>query len=174
MFAGAPAERVPAYGCTIRIVGVEDESLEVLRGRLRKPPAASNAGTRTSMVGNKRVDSLPERRLRSALHAAGLRYRVDLPIRVPGRRPIRPDIVFTRRRVAVFIDGCFWHGCPEHGSSPRRNSDYWSAKLEVNRRRDIEQTAALADAGWLVVRLWEHESLDASLAAVLARLEEAS
>lgn len=120
------------------------------------------------MVGNRRVNSIPERRLRSALHAAGLRYRVDLPIRLPGRRPIRPDVVFTRRRIAVFVDGCFWHGCPEHGRAPKRNDDYWSAKLETNRRRDLEQTAALEADGWTVVRLWEHEPLDASLAAIEA------
>ncbi len=126
------------------------------------------------MVGNRRVNSVPERRLRSALHAAGLRYRVDLPIRVPGRRPIRPDVVFTRRRVAVFVDGCFWHGCPEHGRAPKRNDDYWGAKLETNRRRDREQTAALEADGWTVVRLWEHEPLDTSLAAIEAAFAAAA
>ncbi len=112
------------------------------------------------MRGNTRVSTTPERRLRSELHAAGMRFRVDFPIRIAGRRPIRPDIVFTRRRLAVFVDGCFWHGCPEHGRQPKSNNSYWAAKLEINRRRDVEQTAALEDDGWIVLRVWEHDVPD--------------
>ena len=115
------------------------------------------------MRGNRRRDSEPELRLRKALHAVGLRFRVDFPIRVPDRRPIRPDIVFTKRRVAVFVDGCFWHGCPDHGRRPQTNSTYWDAKVAVNQARDREQSDALEGAGWVVIRVWEHEALTVAL-----------
>lgn len=140
------------------------------REALRDPPPASTAAIRATMRGNSRTGTSPERDLRSALHRDGLRFRVDLPIRVPGRRPIRPDVVFTRRRVVVFVDGCFWHGCPEHGRPPRSNQSYWGAKLELNRRRDTEQTAALEAAGWTVIRIWEHD-IARELADAVARVE---
>ncbi len=100
-------------------------------------------------------DTQPELALRRLLHASGLRYRVDrAPL--PGLRR-RADIVFGPTKVAVFVDGCFWHGCPQHGTSPRTNSAYWSAKLQRNRARDLDTDAQLTGAGWLVVRAWEHE-----------------
>jgi DNA mismatch endonuclease (patch repair protein) len=105
----------------------------------------------------RRRDSKAERALRSELHAMGLRYRVDYPIPLAGRRP-RPDVVFTRQRVAVFVDGCFWHGCPSHGGRPKRNSDYWNPKIARNQERDAEQSERLTAAGWTVVRVWEHEN----------------
>ena len=92
-----------------------------------------------------------------ALHTAGLRFRVDLPVRVEGSRPIRPDVVFPRRRVALFIDGCFWHGCPIHGTSPSTNSHYWLPKIRENQERDRRHVALLEAAGWQVIRVWEHE-----------------
>lgn len=98
----------------------------------------------------------------------GLRYRVDYAIPIAGRKP-RPDIVFTRQRVAVFVDGCFWHGCPDHGGRPKLNSTYWSAKIARNRERDGEQAERLAAAGWTVVRVWEHED-PAAVAPRIARL----
>jgi DNA mismatch endonuclease (patch repair protein) len=99
--------------------------------------------------------------VRSELHRRGLRYRVDrAPI--PGLRR-RADIVFPRRRVAVFIDGCFWHGCPDHGTWPKANADWWRAKIEANRTRDRDTDQRLASAGWTVVRAWDHE--DAILVA---------
>lgn len=110
------------------------------------------------MRANRRRDTSTERAIRSALHAAGLRYRVDAPIHVEGARPVRPDVVFTKKRVAVFIDGCFWHGCPEHGTNPATNSAYWTTKLAENRERDARHQALLEGAGWTVVRLWEHEA----------------
>lgn len=110
------------------------------------------------MRANRRTDTKPERLLRSALHARGLRFRKDFRIDVPGCR-VRPDIVFTRRRVAVFIDGCFWHSCPAHGRAPTSNEWYWSPKLARNRERDREVVARLEDAGWVVRRYWEHEDL---------------
>jgi DNA mismatch endonuclease (patch repair protein) len=111
------------------------------------------------MRGNRRRDTKPEKALRSALFSLGLRYRVDYPIRpVEHSRPIRPDIVFTRARLAVFVDGCFWHGCPEHGNRPRQNTPYWDAKLDRNLDRDRRYDAMLESGGWTVVRVWEHES----------------
>lgn len=117
---------------------------------------ASSEGTRRSMLGNVRRDTRPELLVRQELHRRGLRYRVDYPLPMAPRR--RADIVFTRVRIAVFIDGCFWHGCPTHGTSPARNRDYWGPKLDRNRARDVETTRLLTDAGWLVLRYWEHES----------------
>ena len=115
---------------------------------------ASSEGSRRSMQSNRRRDTKPELMVRSLLHRAGLRYRVDhAPL--GGRR--RADIVFTRRRVAVFIDGCFWHGCPLHGTQPKANSDYWGPKLLRNQERDRETDLALRAADWTVLRFWEHE-----------------
>lgn len=109
------------------------------------------------MRRNPRSDTGPEVALRSELHGRGLRFRKDLLLRVPGRS-VRPDVVFTRARVAVFLDGCFWHCCPEHGNQPRRNSDYWRPKLARNVARDRAVNEALTAAGWDVVRGWEHEA----------------
>jgi DNA mismatch endonuclease (patch repair protein) len=99
---------------------------------------------------------------------------VDLPIVVPGRRPIRPDIVFTRRRIAVFIDGCFWHGCPEHGSQPQANAEYWGSKLRRNHERDEEADRLLAEAGWKVLRIWEHVAVREAESLVLRSVGQLS
>ena len=107
------------------------------------------------MKSNRGRDTKPEVAVRQLLHAAGLRYRVDFAP-LGGRR--RADIVFTRKRTAVFIDGCFWHGCPEHGTLPKRNAEYWLPKLRRNIERDRETDAALEAAGWTVLRFWEHEA----------------
>ncbi len=119
------------------------------------------------MRGNRRRDTAPELEVRRRLHAAGLRYRVDWPIRLEGRRPVRPDVVFTRRHVCVFVDGCYWHGCPAHCRLPAANRAYWSAKIERNRQRDLATDAALQAAGWTVVRAWEHEAPEVVVARVL-------
>lgn len=106
------------------------------------------------MRSNRRRDTSPELAVRRLLHAKGRRYRVDS---APGsnlRR--RADIVFTRRRLAVFIDGCFWHGCPDHGAVPQSNRDYWKPKLARNIARDVETTRMLESEGWRVLRIWEH------------------
>jgi DNA mismatch endonuclease (patch repair protein) len=116
------------------------------------------------MQGNVRRDTRPERALRSALHRLGLRYRVDLKLGT-GRSAPRPDVAFTRARVAVFVDGCFWHGCPEHGVQPRANATYWNAKVARNKGRDARNDAALEALGWRVVRVWEHE--DPGVAAAM-------
>lgn len=107
------------------------------------------------MQANRRRDTTPERALRSLLFAEGFRYRCDFRVDLEGVRA-RPDIAFPRARVAIFVDGCFWHGCPEHFSEPRRNADYWGPKLARNRSRDRAQTVALEAAGWRVIRVWEH------------------
>ncbi|MEA2361294.1 MAG: mismatch endonuclease, patch repair protein [Thermoleophilaceae bacterium] len=120
------------------------------------------------MAAIRRRDTALERRVRSLLHARGLRFRVDLPIRLHGMRPIRPDVVFTRQRVAVFLDGCFWHGCPQHGQRPGvSNEHYWSPKIAGNRERDARHSAALEAAGWRVLRYWEHEPAE-DVAATIA------
>ena len=97
----------------------------------------------------------PEMAIRRELHRRGLRYRVNMPLPQIGRT--RPDIVFTRARVAVFIDGCFWHRCPEHGTAPKTNPGWWRQKLDTNVERDRRTDTALAEAGWTVIRIWEHE-----------------
>jgi DNA mismatch endonuclease, patch repair protein len=102
-----------------------------------------------------------ELQLRSLLHANGLRYRVHQ--RPLSRHRRTADVVFTRVKVAVYVDGCFWHGCPQHGTWPKRNADFWRDKIGANVRRDLETDASLAEAGWVSVRVWEHE--DAQTAA---------
>ena len=108
------------------------------------------------MRANRGRDTGPEMRVRRLLHGLGLRYRVDLAP-LPGSRRRRADVVFTRARVAVFIDGCFWHGCPEHCRPPRTNADFWRSKLLRNQERDAETDALLVAEGWVVLRFWEHE-----------------
>ncbi len=120
------------------------------------PPAPSSSAARAVMVGNSRTETRPERALRSLLHSQGFRF-------FKHRRPesgirCRADVVFPTERIAVFVDGCFWHSCPIHGTSPSTNSPYWTAKLERNLARDRRNDLELTAAGWLVVRIWEHES----------------
>jgi DNA mismatch endonuclease, patch repair protein len=121
------------------------------------------------MRANRRTDTKPELALRRALHRQGYRYRKDYRLDLTGAR-VRPDIAFTARRVAVFVDGCFWHCCPQHGTQPAANTWYWAPKLARNVERDRAADAALAEAGWRVVRVWEHESLDGAVAAVVSAL----
>lgn len=109
-------------------------------------------------------DNHPEMAVRRLLHAAGLRYRVAWP--VPGQRRRTIDIAFTRRRLAVYIDGCFWHGCPLHGTSPKANASWWAEKIAANRARDADVTAQLQSLGWTVLRFWEHEDPAAVAAAI--------
>lgn len=108
------------------------------------------------MQANRRRDTKPELAVRKLVHAMGLRYRVDFPPLAANRR-MRADLVFTRARVAVFVDGCFWHGCPRHHTVARTNADFWATKVTGNRNRDERTNAALRDAGWTVLRFWEHE-----------------
>ena len=118
------------------------------------------------MQANKGRDTEPELALRRAVHALGLRYYVN-------RRPIRAvrrtaDLLFPRLRLAVFLDGCFWHGCPEHHTVAKTNAPFWAEKVATNRRRDLDTNERLSEAGWTVVRVWEHEPVD----EVAARIAE--
>lgn len=111
-----------------------------------------------------------EMALRQVLHRAGFRYRVH-------RRPIKgvrreADLVFGPARVAVFVDGCFWHGCPEHATWPKNNADFWRDKIETNRRRDADTDARLQEAGWLPLRIWEHETVDVAADRVITAVRE--
>lgn len=125
---------------------------------------ASSLAARAVMRGNRRRDTKPEMAVRRLVHAAGLRYRVDYPP-LPGVRR-RADLVFTRARLAVFIDGCYWHGCPEHGTASKTNALYWSEKIQRNRDRDVDTNRRLHDAGWEVLRIWEHEDPKVAAEAV--------
>jgi len=123
---------------------------------------------RRAMSRQRTRDTGPELAVRQRLHALGYRYRVD-------HRPLpdlraRGDLVFTRARVVVFVDGCFWHRCPQHATSPRHNGAWWQAKLDANVARDRATDRRLADAGWRVVRIWEHEAPDAAVATIRALL----
>lgn len=122
----------------------------------RQAPPASDEHARLTMRANRRRDTLPELKVRALLHRAGLRYRVDYPP-LPTLKRRRADIVFTRRKIAVFIDGCYWHGCPEHYVLPKRNTDYWTEKIRRNQERDTETDAALLEAGLQPLRFWEHD-----------------
>jgi DNA mismatch endonuclease, patch repair protein len=120
-----------------------------------KSPVPLDANTRRRMQGTPRRDTQAEILVRRAVHRRGLRYRVDRPPLAGMRR--RADLVFPRARVAVFVDGCFWHGCPEHGTIPKNNRAWWKEKLAGNQNRDRDTDARLLEAGWTVVRAWEHE-----------------
>tara|TARA_R100000306_G_C4370877_1_gene139891 strand:+ start:510 stop:932 length:423 start_codon:yes stop_codon:yes gene_type:complete len=113
------------------------------------------------MVGNRSRDTTPEIRIRSAVHRRGLRYRVAARPLVELRRTA--DLVFRPSKVAVFIDGCYWHGCPEHFVQPKTNTAYWSGKIGGNIERDRETDRRLREAGWAVLRFWEHDDVDAAV-----------
>jgi DNA mismatch endonuclease (patch repair protein) len=136
---------------------------------VRTYPQPTSAAVTAVMQGNRKRDTQPEVRIRSLLHAQGYRFRKDLPVELAGGR-VRPDIVFTRRRLAVFIDGCFWHRCPIHGTSPRANGWYWGPKLDRNVQRDQEVDQRLRDAGWIVLRIWEHEMPEAAVIRIAETL----
>lgn len=120
----------------------------------RRPPASSKDALKR-MQSARRRDTGPEIALRRVLHAHGFRFRIDRPILSSNRRA---DIVFTRARVAVFIDGCFWHCCPIHGTFPKANAAWWADKLKTNHLRDLDTNRKLRKGGWHVERVWEHEA----------------
>lgn len=133
----------------------------------RTPPAASSENARRTMRANKRRDTSVELAVRRRLHATGLRYRVDYAADPTDRRR-RVDIVFTKLRLAIYIDGCFWHGCPDHYVQPKTNVDYWRPKIARNMERDRESVEGLEAAGWTVLRFWEHEDPDTVAASIAA------
>ncbi|MEV2225184.1 very short patch repair endonuclease [Nocardia vinacea] len=116
----------------------------------------TDAATSARMARQRRTGTRPELALRRELHRRGLRYYVDrAPLRGQRRRA---DLVFPRLRVAVYVDGCFWHRCPQHATDPKNNAQWWADKLSGNVARDRATDAALAAEGWLVIRVWEHEN----------------
>lgn len=135
-----------------------------------EPERASPGGRLSAKMSTlARRDTRPELLLRRELHRRGLRYR--LQVKVPGNNRRTIDLAFTRVRLAVFVDGCFWHGCPQHGTSPRANSEWWAWKIERNRSRDADTDRLLAASGWHVLRVWEHED-PAAAADRVARIRE--
>lgn len=123
------------------------------------------------MQSQRQRDTASEVALRSLLHRRGLRFRVHYPL--PNLRR-RADIAFPRLRIAVFVDGCFWHGCGEHGTWPKQNTDWWRQKIETNRRRDADTDARLADQDWKVIRIWEHEPVEIAAVAITDIVRERS
>ncbi|GAA2147018.1 very short patch repair endonuclease [Nocardioides koreensis] len=117
-----------------------------------------------------RRDTSPELALRRELHARGLRFRVQL--KVPGNNRRTIDVAFTRARLAVYLDGCFWHGCPDHGRRPHTNGEWWAWKIARNQERDRSTDRQLQEAGWHVLRFWEHEEPSAAADAVFGRYRE--
>jgi DNA mismatch endonuclease (patch repair protein) len=136
------------------------------RGYDLPPPARS-----LNMAAVKRSDTKAELAIRQALHAMGYRFRKDYPLSLGGKL-IRPDIAFTKRRVAIFVDGCYWHSCPIHGQVPATNSAFWREKLSSTTERDRMQDQLLRHAGWQVLRIWEHEESQAAVAAIIAVLKQ--
>ena len=131
---------------------------------------ASSLNAQRTMRATRRADTEPEIALRSALHQRGLRFRKDYRIRTDARS-MRVDIVFPAKRVAVFVDGCFWHRCPDHGSQPKTNHAFWEDKLSRNVARDRETDAALRAAGWHVIRCWEHEPVEGAATRIVNALQ---
>ena len=129
------------------------------------PPANR---VRLQMQAQKTTGTKIEMRVRRGLHALGIRFRVD-------RRPLpehkfRGDIVWQGRRLVVFLDGCFWHGCPEHGTTPKSNTQWWQSKIETNRTRDRRVDELLRSHGWTVLRFWEHEDESAVIEAIVREI----
>jgi DNA mismatch endonuclease (patch repair protein) len=133
--------------------------------------ASSNAVSRR-MARTAGKDNPRELALRSALHHQGLRFRIHYAALAGTRRTI--DIAFTRLRLAVFCDGCFWHGCPIHATAPKANREWWADKLATNKARDLDTDTKLANGGWTVLRIWEHVPIDDAVALILSRLQQIS
>ncbi|HZU16238.1 MAG TPA: very short patch repair endonuclease [Candidatus Dormibacteraeota bacterium] len=131
----------------------------------RRRPRASSPEVRKRMQATRRRDTPPELAIRSRLENLGLAFAADRSP-IPGTRR-RADFVFPEAKVAIYVDGCFWHGCPEHGTFPKRNSDWWREKIERNRERDADTNRLLTEQGWMVVRIWEHEAPERAVEAIL-------
>lgn len=132
------------------------------------PVPSSNTVTAV-MKGNRKIGSKPETSIRSALHQLGYRFRKNFAIQAGDLR-VKPDVVFTKRRLAVFVDGCFWHRCPIHGTEPSVNTSYWEPKLARNVARDRRVDETLSKAGWQVIRIWEHEPVEAAVRSIESAL----
>ena len=138
----------------------------------RNNPKSSSevASRRMKAVGQR--DTAAELEIRRRIHAKGLRYRVNHPVLKKPRRTV--DIAFTKAHVAVLVDGCFWHGCPEHGTSSKSNAKFWREKIEANRKRDIDTNERLEAVGWQVIRLWEHEKPEQAAEIIVQAVRERS
>ena len=130
-------------------------------------PSSREASVRLTHV--RRIDTVAEIRLRRTLYARGLRYRLHVPLLAKPRRA--SDIVFRRKRLAIFVDGCFWHGCLKHGTSSNSNADFWRDKIETNKRRDLNTNKRLATAVWRVLRVWKHEDPEVGADRIVKALE---
>lgn len=133
-------------------------------------PIASSSAVADRMSRQASRDTAQELAVRRLLYSRGLRYRVNVP--VPGMARRTADIAFKGPRVAVFLDGCFWHGCPEHGTSPKANGEWWRTKLDRNIARDLETTEHLSALGWTVLRFWEHEDVEKVAERVAAEVRK--
>jgi len=120
------------------------------------------------MRAAKSRDTEAEMKVRRLLHKMGYRYRVDYVVSKKPRR--KADIAFTRAKVAVFIDGCFWHGCPKHGTSAKENAKFWRDKIRTNKARDLDTNKRLKKDGWLVIRAWEHEDPEKVSSKIAAKV----
>ena len=118
-------------------------------------PKASSAAAKKRMQSTRQKNTSAEVRLRSELHRLGLRFRLNKRLIPKLRRTV--DIVFSKIRLAVFVDGCFWHGCPQHATCPKSNSQFWLDKIKTNMQRDLDTNRRLEELGWKVIRIWEHE-----------------
>lgn len=155
----APASK-PPYAPTVQAEGSMAQSAD--------RSWASSESIRRTMLGNRSRDTKPELAVRRAVHYRGMRYRVATrPLRAIRRTA---DLVFSRARVAVFVDGCFWHGCPSHFVPPKTNPEYWHEKIQGNVARDRNTDRLLAEAGWTVVRVWEHQDPEVAADAVEAAI----
>lgn len=155
---------------TLRENGGMQRPIDVPTFGVRPHPGASSTAVSSRMSALGVRDTTPELQVRRAMHRMGMRYRVCYPI--PGRPRRSIDIAFTRWRVAVYVDGCFWHGCPAHGTLPTANAQWWAEKLVANTDRDRDSDMWLAANGWRVVRVWEHESVLDVIAKVVETLRE--
>ncbi len=133
-------------------------------------PEPLNETIRQRMQRQRRRDTTHEVAIRRALHSLGYRFRVDFRLE-PSLRT-RGDIVFTRKRLVVFVDGCFWHGCPQHATAPKANADWWREKLAQNIARDRRVDEHLGHLGWTVLRIWEHEPVDDAVLRICGMLGE--
>jgi DNA mismatch endonuclease (patch repair protein) len=148
------------------------ESFWKVMSTIPTPPSASSAAVRAVMRGNRSTDTGPEVALRRELHRRGLRFRKHVAV-VPGSR-FRPDVAFPRQQIAVECLGCFWHRCPVDGVAPRTHPEYWQAKLDRNVERDRRNAAQLAEAGWTLIVVWEHEDPAAAADRIEAAVRSAA
>lgn len=141
------------------------------KGCIRKrAPKASSAAVRRVMQQNVGRETHPEKKLRSLLFRSGLRFRKDCSPVPDGR--VTVDIVFPKQRICIFVDGCFWHGCPLHFEVPKTHSSWWQEKIADNRQRDVRQTRLLTALGWTVIRMWEHEVKEDSVSSKVKEIKE--